>query len=264
MLAFGVHAGPRVNGSAASADADRRLGLHLRSWVGAWPPPSEGVNVVGDPARLEPTWDGSIRKLQGVGDGRSTVIAVPPDAAEAVAAYVARAKTFEPADAQYLLNHRGHLMFVKPEERDMVTAELIRDMTFTAPRDDLLRRFRDTGNAVLLGTGSFWEGVDVRGDALSLVVIDRLPFASPGDPLLQALHIVRVQDSARTDQSGLAEGIDHLLDRREWIRRIERHFDGGDACVDQCFGYRYGLIGGDPAQDGDDLAGHCVVSLSAA
>ena len=57
--------------------------------------------------------------------------------AEAVAAYVARARTFEPADAQYLLNHRGHLMFVKPEERDMVTAELIRDMTFTAPRDDL-------------------------------------------------------------------------------------------------------------------------------
>ena len=39
---------------------------------------------------------------------------------------------------------------------------------------------------MLLGTGSFWEGVDVRGPALSLVVIDKLPFASPGDPLLQA------------------------------------------------------------------------------
>ena len=55
-----------------------------------------------------------------------------------------------------------------------------------APRDDLLRRFRDAGNAVLLGTGSFWEGVDVRGRALSMVVIDKLPFTSPADPLLMA------------------------------------------------------------------------------
>jgi len=46
-------------------------------------------------------------------------------------------------------------------------------------RDALLREFRERGNAVLLGTGSFWEGVDVKGDALSLVVIDKLPFASP-------------------------------------------------------------------------------------
>ena len=54
------------------------------------------------------------------------------------------------------------------------------------PREKLLERFRECGNAILLGTSSFWEGVDVRGDALALVVIDRLPFASPGDPLLQA------------------------------------------------------------------------------
>jgi len=55
-----------------------------------------------------------------------------------------------------------------------------------APRDDLLRRFRHIGDAVLLGTGSFWEGVDVRGPALSIVAIDKLPFASPGDPLMMA------------------------------------------------------------------------------
>jgi ATP-dependent DNA helicase DinG len=42
------------------------------------------------------------------------------------------------------------------------------------------------GNAVLLGTASFWEGVDVRGEALSCVIIDRLPFAAPNDPVLQA------------------------------------------------------------------------------
>jgi ATP-dependent DNA helicase DinG len=56
----------------------------------------------------------------------------------------------------------------------------------SAPRAELLERFRRLGNAVLLGTASFWEGVDVRGEALSCVVIDKLPFASPGDPVLAA------------------------------------------------------------------------------
>ncbi|HRC71756.1 MAG TPA: ATP-dependent DNA helicase [Candidatus Competibacter sp.] len=54
------------------------------------------------------------------------------------------------------------------------------------PKAALLRQFRELGNAVLLGTASFWEGVDVRGGALSCVIIDRLPFAAPGDPVLQA------------------------------------------------------------------------------
>jgi ATP-dependent DNA helicase DinG len=56
----------------------------------------------------------------------------------------------------------------------------------SAPRAELLERFRALGNAVLLGTGSFWEGVDVRGEALSCVIIDKLPFATPDDPVLQA------------------------------------------------------------------------------
>ena len=62
----------------------------------------------------------------------------------------------------------------------------------TAPRSVLLERFRASGNGVLLGAASFWEGVDVAGEALSVVVIDRLPFASPGDPVLEArLEAVR-------------------------------------------------------------------------
>jgi ATP-dependent DNA helicase DinG len=61
-------------------------------------------------------------------------------------------------------------------------------------RDQLLRRFREAGNAVLLGTGSFWEGVDVKGSGLSVVIIDKLPFAAPDDPLLKArLDAVREQ-----------------------------------------------------------------------
>ncbi len=55
-----------------------------------------------------------------------------------------------------------------------------------APREQLLRRFRESGNAVLLGTASFWEGVDVKGDALRLVIIEKLPFASPDDALTKA------------------------------------------------------------------------------
>jgi ATP-dependent DNA helicase DinG len=56
----------------------------------------------------------------------------------------------------------------------------------TGSRSELLARFRSLGNAVLLGAQSFWEGVDVRGEALSLVVIDKLPFAPPDDPVLAA------------------------------------------------------------------------------
>jgi ATP-dependent DNA helicase DinG len=56
----------------------------------------------------------------------------------------------------------------------------------TAPRHQLLADFRDSGNGVLLGAASFWEGVDVAGEALSCVIIDKLPFASPDDPVLQA------------------------------------------------------------------------------
>jgi len=55
-----------------------------------------------------------------------------------------------------------------------------------ASRTELLDRFRQLGNAVLVGSQSFWEGVDVRGEALSLVIIDKLPFAPPDDPVLAA------------------------------------------------------------------------------
>ena len=55
-----------------------------------------------------------------------------------------------------------------------------------ASRSELLDRFRRLGNAVLVGSQSFWEGVDVRGEALSLVIIDKLPFAPPDDPVLAA------------------------------------------------------------------------------
>ena len=65
-----------------------------------------------------------------------------------------------------------------------------------APRTELLETFRTTPHAVLLGTSSFWEGVDVRGQALSCVIIDKLPFAAPGDPVLNA-RLTRMEEQGR-------------------------------------------------------------------
>ncbi len=71
-------------------------------------------------------------------------------------------------------------------------AEALQEMDYpilvqgSRAKNQLLAEFRDHGNAVLLGTNSFWEGVDVRGEALSCVLIDKIPFASPGDPVLEA------------------------------------------------------------------------------
>ena len=77
--------------------------------------------------------------------------------------------------------------------RDLVTDLLERErldwpllVQGTGSRSDLLERFRRLDNPILLGSQSFWEGVDVRGEALSLVVIDKLPFAPPDDPVLAA------------------------------------------------------------------------------
>ncbi len=55
-----------------------------------------------------------------------------------------------------------------------------------APRERLLERFRDEVDSVLLATSTFWQGVDVPGESLSLLVIDKLPFSAPGDPLHEA------------------------------------------------------------------------------
>jgi 5,10-methylenetetrahydromethanopterin reductase len=72
---------------------------------------------------------------------------IPPAAAEAVSGYVEHAMRYEPDDAKYLENHRGHLMFVKQEERRYVTPELIRDTSFTATEAELKSRIGDLRDA---------------------------------------------------------------------------------------------------------------------
>jgi ATP-dependent DNA helicase DinG len=89
---------------------------------------------------------------------------------------------------------RGRAFLLFTSHRALgVAAELVRSridfpvlVQGQAPRTELLESFRNTPHAVLLGTQSFWEGVDVKGQALSCVIIDKLPFAAPDDPVLQA------------------------------------------------------------------------------
>ncbi|MCG2633933.1 MAG: ATP-dependent DNA helicase [Gammaproteobacteria bacterium] len=69
------------------------------------------------------------------------------------------------------------------------------------PRDRLLVKFRETPNAILLGTSSFWQGVDVKGEALSCVIIAKLPFAMPDDPVLQA----RIQQLKKQGRNAFGE-----------------------------------------------------------
>ena len=95
----------------------------------------------------------------------------------------------------------------------------------TAPRSALIEQFRTTPNAVLLATSSFWQGVDVVGDALSCVIIDKLPFASPGDPItaarIEAINAgggdafsdYQVPLAALALQQGLGRLIRHRSDR---------------------------------------------------
>lgn len=89
---------------------------------------------------------------------------------------------------------KGRAFFLFTSHRALKQAEtLLKDkldypllVQGSRPKGLLLEQFKAAGNAVLLGTSSFWEGVDVRGEALSCVIIDKLPFSSPGDPVLKA------------------------------------------------------------------------------
>ena len=92
-----------------------------------------------------------------------------------------------------------------------------------APREALLERFRELGNAVLLATGSFWEGVDVKGEALAIVAIDKLPFASPEDPLLRArLEGIRRAGGNPFLEYQLPQAV---LSLKQGVGRLIRDFD---------------------------------------
>ncbi|MEG9438112.1 ATP-dependent DNA helicase [Edaphobacter sp. HDX4] len=87
---------------------------------------------------------------------------------------------------------RAFCLFTSYSQMRTIYERMLAELPFplllhgSAPRHVLLQQFRDTPNAVLFGTSSFWQGVDVQGEQLSCVIIDRLPFAVPTDPVVEA------------------------------------------------------------------------------
>jgi ATP-dependent DNA helicase DinG len=91
----------------------------------------------------------------------------------------------------------------------------------TAPRTELLRQFRQTPHSVLFATSSFWQGVDVVGEALSCVIVDKLPFASPGDPITSArIDAIRARGGEPFDEYQVPLAI---LNLQQGLGRLIRH-----------------------------------------
>ncbi len=111
------------------------------------------------------------------------------------------------------------------------------------PKRELIEQFKSQGNAVLLATNSFWYGVDVRGDALSCVIIDKLPFAHVKDPVLQArIQSLRNQGQDPFQQYQLPNAV--LMLKQGAGRLIRDHNDRGVLmiCDPRLVGARYGHI----------------------
>jgi ATP-dependent DNA helicase DinG len=141
----------------------------------------------------------------GIEEAAAHAWASPFDFARQALLYAPKGLPADPNDPAYteavveaalpvLEASRGRAFLLFTSHRALRRAhELLRDriaypllVQGTGSRSELLVRFRQLGNAVLLGAASFWEGVDVRGEALSVVLIDKLPFAPPDDPVLAA------------------------------------------------------------------------------
>lgn len=112
----------------------------------------------------------------------------------------------------------------------------------------LLNRFRELGNAVLLGTATFWEGVDVKGDALSCVIIDKIPFSSPSDPVTRGkMNFLKNQGLSPFNELSLPEAI---LALKQGVGRLIR--DDQDKGI---------LVIADPRLSGRRYGGEILNSL---
>ena len=194
----------RSNGTFLSASPIDVADLVRRHIVTAGPTPiftSATLTAAGDFAYT--------RRRLGLDDADELLVSSPFDYARQAMLYVPRDLPpvndgFSAAAAERvtellaITTGRAFLLFTSHRALREATARLAslpfpRLVQGEAPRATLIDRFRTTPNAVLLGTSSFWEGVDVPGDALSLVVIDRLPFAPHTDPLIAARMQARAE-----------------------------------------------------------------------
>ncbi|HSW69925.1 MAG TPA: ATP-dependent DNA helicase [Gammaproteobacteria bacterium] len=111
----------------------------------------------------------------------------------------------------------------------------------SSPKKALLEQFKSHGNAVLLGTNSFWYGVDVRGDALSCVMIDKLPFATPEDPILKArIQMFKKQGIDAFQEYQLPQAILMLKQGAGRLIRCTKDYGILMICDPRLAGARYG------------------------
>jgi ATP-dependent DNA helicase DinG len=152
-------------------------------------------------ATLEPRF---VRRRLGLDDAGEISLRSPFDFREQALVYVPRSVPEPRTGAYYALLaeevialcrlSRGRALVLTSSYRalDELAGRAAGRLPYTllrqgeAPRERLLERFRDDVDSVLFATSTFWQGVDVQGESLSLLVIDKLPFAAPGDPLVEA------------------------------------------------------------------------------
>ena len=145
-----------------------------------------------------------IRKRVGMSDARELVVPshfkygeqallyLPPDMPDPRDTNFQDQATKQIRRVLELSEGRAFCLFTSYQQMRDIYERLLMELPYplllqgNAPRKALLEEFRTTPNAVLFGTSSFWQGVDVQGEALSCVIIDRLPFAVPTDPVVQA------------------------------------------------------------------------------
>src|SRR5215468_5565191 len=131
---------------------------------------------------------------------RQAILYVPPDLPDPRSASFARSAAEKIRRLLEITQGRAFCLFTSYAQMHDIHDRLLGELPFpmllqgSAPKNALLEEFRLTANAVLFATASFWQGVDVQGEQLSCVIIDRLPFAVPNDPVVAA-RIRAVQES---------------------------------------------------------------------
>ncbi len=124
--------------------------------------------------------------------GEQALLYLPPEMPDPREANFTKAVVEKICEILKITQGRAFCLFTSYSQMRPVHEQLLARVGFplllqgTAPRNALLEEFRITPNAVLLGTSSFWQGVDVQGEQLSCVIVDKLPFAVPSDPVVAA------------------------------------------------------------------------------
>jgi len=134
---------------------------------------------------------------------RQAILYVPPDLPDPRSASFARGAAEKIRRLLEITRGRAFCLFTSYAQMHDIHDRLLGELPFpmflqgSAPKNALLEEFRLTANAVLFATASFWQGVDVQGEQLSCVIIDRLPFAVPNDPVVAA-RIRAIQEAEAT------------------------------------------------------------------